>query len=91
MNTSQKILKEEKDILKEIQNEEKEIKELSRNTKIFMGLIAFLIIAGASGFAYWENSSHFIYTDKAELSAPTTDLAPQNAGTLEEVFVNQGD
>lgn len=90
-NLSQKILEEEKEILKEIKKEESEIKKLSRNAKITFGLIAFLIIALSSGFAYWKNASNYIYTDKAEINAPTTALAPQNPGILQEVFVNQGD
>ena len=91
LDEEKKILREEEEILKEIKNEEKDIKKLSRNSHIVLGLIAFLIIAGASGFAYWKYSSGRIYTDKAEISAPTSDLAPQNAGILQEVFVKQGD
>ena len=90
-NIEQKILEEEKEILKEIKKEEVEIKNLTRNGKIAMGLIAFAIIAVSGGFAYWKNSSNFIYTDKAEINAPTTNIAPQNSGVLQEIFVNQGD
>ncbi len=72
-------------------NQQIKNKGLSRNSKIFMGLIAFLIISAASGFAYWKNASNYIYTDKAELGAPTTSLSPENKGALQEVFVNKGD
>ena len=54
-NIEQKILEEEKEILKEIKKEEVEIKNLTRNGKIDMGLIAFAIIAVYGGFAYWKN------------------------------------
>ena len=91
LDEEKKILREEEEILKKIKDEEKDMKKLSRNSHIALGLIAFLIIAGASGVAYWKYSSGRIYTDKAEISAPTSDLAPQNAGILQEVFVKQGD
>ena len=90
-NQNQQILEEEKEILKELKEEEKEIKKLSRNTKILMGLFAFLIIVASGGFAYWQSSSKYIYTDKAEVNAQITNLAPQKAGILQEIFVNQGD
>lgn len=91
MNIEQKILKEEKEILNEIKKEEQEVKKLSKNTHIIMGLIAFVIIALAGAFAYWQYSSGRIYTDKAEVSAPVSDIASQNGGVLQEVFVNRGD
>lgn len=81
----------EKNIIKEIKNEEKEIKKLSRSTHIMMGLVAFIIIVLAGAFAYWQYSSGYIYTDKSEVSAPTTDIAPQNSGVLQEILVNRGD
>ena len=89
--TQNEILNEEKIILEEIIKEEQEVKKLSRSSHIMVGLIAFIIIAGAGGFAYYKYSSGQVYTDKAEVSAPTSDLAPQNAGILQEVLVKRGD
>jgi Multidrug resistance efflux pump len=59
--------------------------------KLIIGAIAFVAIAVIAGGAYWLNSQTRVYTDKAEISAATTDLSPANTGVLEEVFVNQGD
>ena len=90
-NTQKEMLREEKEILNEIKKEEQEVKKLSRSTHILVGLIALIIIGAAFGFGYWKYSSGRVYTDKAEVSAPTSDLAPQNSGVLQEVFVKRGD
>lgn len=85
------ILREEKAILSEVKKEGSMIKRLSRNVWALSIIVSLLIVGGAAGFAYWKISGGQIYTEKAEVSAPRIDLAPQTSGVLEEVFVREGD
>jgi multidrug resistance efflux pump len=59
--------------------------------KLIIGAIAFVVISLSAGLIYWSVIQGRVYTDKAEISAATTNLSPVNTGVLEEVFVNQGD
>jgi multidrug resistance efflux pump len=91
LEEEKEILKEEKEILKEIHEEETAIKKLAKNAWILTILVSLLIVGASAGLAYWKISSGRIYTDKAEISAPHIDLAPQTSGTLEKIFVKEGD
>ena len=86
-----KILEEEKIILKEIQKEETILKRLTKNVLVTSLLLGFIVVAGIGGAIYWKVSSARVYTDKAEIGATVTDLAPTVAGTLQEVLVQRGD
>lgn len=55
------------------------------------GVVVMLIAALAGGFIYWRVSSSSVYVDAASIEAPLINLAPSQAGTLEEVYVNVGD
>jgi multidrug resistance efflux pump len=59
--------------------------------KIIIGAAAFVIIFATVGLVYWINIQGRVYTDKAEISADITDLSPDSAGTLEELYVHAGD
>jgi multidrug resistance efflux pump len=59
--------------------------------KIIFGGSALVIIFSLVGLIYWLNVQGRVYTDKAEISAAITDLSPSNPGTLEELFVHEGD
>lgn len=58
---------------------------------MIIGLVVFGILSGIGGFFYWLHEQKFVYTDKAEISAPLIQLAPQGAGILKNVTVRQGD
>ncbi|HEX8993888.1 MAG TPA: efflux RND transporter periplasmic adaptor subunit [Candidatus Paceibacterota bacterium] len=51
----------------------------------------FVIVAGAGIVAYLIIAQSNVYTDKASISAPIIELSPQGSGTLQEVFVQEGD
>ena len=61
-----------------------------------VGLIA-LVLAGAAGYVYWDNSSHFKSTDDAFIAARQFAIAPKIAGYVVAVpvtdnqHVNKGD
>ncbi len=85
------ILKEEKSILREVKKEEKIISRLIRNVWIIAAAFVILAAIAAAGLVYWNNVSSRVYIEKSEISAPKINLAPQNAGVLQEVFVKEGD
>jgi multidrug resistance efflux pump len=62
-----------------------------RSPMIIAAVAIIVVAAGIFGVAYLKASGMSIYTDKAEISADVTNLAPTQSGTLEEVFVNPGD
>ena len=61
-----------------------------------VGLIA-LLLAGAAGYVYWDNASHFESTDDAFIAARQFAIAPKVAGYVTAVpvtdnqHVNKGD
>jgi len=72
-------------------------KTTEKNTKqnkqglIIAIIISVLIIGAASAYLYFSLIGGRVYTDKASVSAPTINLAPQGSGLLEEILVNVGD
>jgi multidrug resistance efflux pump len=68
-------------------------KKKSRFTRknIFLALGVLTLIAVIAGVWYFINASRYVYTDKAELEAPLIQLAPQTAGVLMHVSVDEGD
>ena len=55
------------------------------------GIIVGVIAVVTGGFIYWRVTSLSVYVDAASIEAPLIDLAPSQAGTLEDVYVNVGD
>ncbi|HEV3245305.1 MAG TPA: efflux RND transporter periplasmic adaptor subunit [Candidatus Paceibacterota bacterium] len=66
-------------------------KEITRRQWIITGIVVFAIIAAAGGFIYWYTTSQSVYIDSASIKAPEIDLSPSQPGTLENVYVNEGD
>lgn len=89
--TENKILEKEEEILVEIKKEEKTLVRMLRNVWIVTGLAVLVIVGGAGSIAYWKITSTRIAVDTAEISAPEIDLAPQNPGVLNALFVHEGD
>ena len=54
-----------------------------------MVALAILIIAG--GLIYWREVSNRVYVDTSSIEGTQIDLAPSQAGTLQEVYVQEGD
>lgn len=69
---------------------EKNTKQNNRGLIIAI-IISIIIISLASIYLYFSLIGGRIYTDKAAISAPTINLAPQGSGLLEEILVNVGD
>lgn len=63
----------------------------SRPEWIRAGVIAAVIAACAGGLAYWMVASSRVYIDTATIQAPLINLAPSQPGTLQEVYVQEGD
>ncbi len=63
----------------------------SRSTWIRTGIAAVVIAGAAVGIIYYESVSSTVYIDTSTIQAPEIDLSPSQAGTLEAVYVNEGD
>lgn len=50
-----------------------------------------VVIAAISASAYWMVTKDRVYTDDAQVYAPQIALAPSAPGTLEQIFVQDGD
>ncbi len=66
-------------------------KTFSRRVWIQTLAAVFVIAAGAGLIAYLIISGSRVYTDKASIAAPIIELSPQGSGTLQEIFVQEGD
>jgi multidrug resistance efflux pump len=62
-----------------------------RRTIITTSAIALVIACAAASIIYWKTNYHQVYIDKANIVAPSISLAPHTAGTLEAVYVHEGD
>jgi multidrug resistance efflux pump len=71
--------------------EEKGLLRKMNTTARLMAALVLVTIIGAASFVYWQYASSRISIENAEVKAPTTDLAPQSAGVLEEKYVQVGD
>lgn len=60
--------------------------KIARNIAIILGVLA---LCGA--FVYWQISNQQIAIDKSQISAPIINLSPTTQGTLNSVYVNEGD
>lgn len=50
-----------------------------------------VILGGVAGLAWWKYSSSTVHIEDAKIYAPTINLYPKVAGTLQDVYVNAGD
>ena len=91
LREEKKILQQEETILKEIKKEETILARLTKNLLVTSLLAGFIVVASIGAIVYWNVTSGRVYTDKAEIGASITDLAPTSAGTLQEVLVQRGD
>ncbi len=62
-----------------------------RGAWIRAGLLALIIAGIGGGIAYWRVQATRVFVDAATISAPQIGLAPSTAGTLQEVYVHEGD
>ncbi len=57
-----------------------------------LGILAGMVVLGTcGGIWYWIDNGRFVFTDKAEVSAPLINLGPQSTGILKNVLVRDGD
>ena len=55
-------------------------------------VLALVIIFGAlGGFVYWLSIKDIVYVENSYLDAPITNISATTAGTLNQIFVNEGD
>lgn len=63
----------------------------ARRKWIRTGIIVVVIALIATGIIYLEVWSKRVYVDTASIVAPEIVLSPSQSGTLEDVYVNEGD
>lgn len=63
----------------------------TRRLWIQTGIVALVILGAAGGFIYWRVSSLRVFVDASSIEAPLVNLAPSQPGTLQEVYVQEGD
>jgi multidrug efflux pump subunit AcrA (membrane-fusion protein) len=88
--TEEKILKKEDAILTE---ETAILKEVRSERKLFMigyGVLTVIVLT-VGGLTYFKWSSGRIQIDKSKISAPLIQLGDATPGTLQEIFVHDGD
>lgn len=85
------ILRKEEAILGELKKQEKEVVQLKKNILMLIALGVFAIGATIAGVAFLRVNNSRVYIEKSEIVAPTIDLAPQNSGILQQMFVQEGD
>jgi len=73
-----------------IENNQKTNANKQRNLLI-IGLAVLVIVGAAAGLIYLGITSNRVYIEKSQISAPRIDLAPQNSGALQEIYVKEGD
>ncbi len=88
--TEEKILKKEEAILSEEKAILKEVKSERKFLMIAYGVL-LTIIAAVSIVVYFKYSSQRIQIDKSAVSAPLIQLGAAVPGTLQEIFVHEGD
>ena len=89
--TEKAILVEEKMILEEIKKEEKQVKKLSDNLHLVIAILAGIVLVGAGIFVYLKIAGQTVYIEKSQITATKINLAAPIGGTLNAVYVNEGD
>ncbi len=74
----------------ETKNNQKTNPNKQRNLLI-IGLAVLVVIGAVAGLIYLGITGNRVYIEKSQISAPRIDLAPQNPGTLQEIYVKEGD
>ena len=62
-----------------------------KNPWFYVTLLCVAIIAGGGLFLFMRITNSRVYTDTASISAPEISLAPTTAGTLQQIYVQDGD
>ena len=65
--------------------------KVSKNKGIIILAAITFIIAGIVMLFYWQATKNQVYTDTAQISAPTIDLSSTEGGILKGIFVKEGD
>lgn len=53
--------------------------------------LALLAVIAVVGLFYWKLTQNQIFTDKADIEAPSVALSAKQEGTIQKIFVNNGD
>lgn len=62
---------------------------LRKRMMLIFGVLG--VVAAVGGGLYWLEQQRYVFTDKAQVTAPLIKLAPESAGILKKVIVKEGD
>lgn len=65
--------------------------KLRANPRLFHLLVLIMVAVAFAAGAYWVDEGNKIYIEKAEISAPIISISPSAPGTIEKVYVEEGD
>jgi multidrug resistance efflux pump len=72
--------------------EVQETKKGLTNQKRLLMVVAFgFVLAMVLGIIYYLQMQKYIYVEKCQISAPSIELSSQNGGSLQKLFVEEGD
>lgn len=64
---------------------------LRQRPRLVYALIVVALVISVCVFLYWQDMQSKIYIEKAEISAPIISLGPKVPGTIDAVYVQEGD
>ena len=64
---------------------------LRQRPLIAVAIVVFLVAAIAGGIYYYQILQSRIYIEKSEIYAPVISLSPDFAGTIDEIYIKEGD
>ncbi len=73
------------------ENKQNPLFKLIANPKFKLAIIFVIIMVAVFGIIYFGQSQNQIYIEDATISAPIISLTPQIAGTIDKIFVKEGD
>ncbi len=79
-----------------MENQNKETKESKKESFLkkpwVLSLASFVVIFGAlAGFVLWQSHKNIVSIDNSDLEAPIINLSPTSPGTLNALYVKEGD
>ena len=81
----------EKEIMNDLKQEESMIKRFLGSSWTLTIALVIILLAIAGGIFYWKIFTGRVYIENALVSAPAINLTPTKAGTLQELYVHEGD
>lgn len=67
------------------------ISSIRQHPLFFEVALIVVVVFAITGWLYWNDMQSKIYVENAEISAPLVPLGPSQAGTIDSIYVKEGD